>query len=228
MAGCQPGAKGMNGYPSHWYDDEGKIPCPARDCGMLFTRNTIHRLGLHWINEDDAPITLQIKAEHSILHSMILQRKCPYCDFATPDHRKLFHHEETEHGSSNLSRLNGVVSLARQGNYYKKVHPIIFQRLVRNIWENSLLRNSLFRRATDMEGPIPVKGFVPMQPTPEFLPWILGPPHVYLPGEDPAYPMVSPQDFLKHLAPTDAYRLKDPIWEYRWDELRRRYASGEL
>lgn len=48
LIGCQPGLEGMSGYLAHWYDNEGSIACPARDCSMQFHN------GLNEISDPDS------------------------------------------------------------------------------------------------------------------------------------------------------------------------------
>ncbi|CAF9939169.1 MAG: hypothetical protein ALECFALPRED_008000 [Alectoria fallacina] len=226
LAGFQHGTSAMLGYPEHWYDDDCNIPCPARDCNMLFHRRNIHQLGLHWENavnpESRPPMTALTHAEHGILYHMLVQMTCPYCQFATVyGPRQVFDHEARQHGSSNTSRLNGVITLARQGGHYELAHPAIFKRMVLKIWENGHLRRSVLRRAHN--------GHLVMDPKQEDLESALSPPdlHPGVPGA-PVCTAVRHQDFLMHLYPTHAYSGLDPFWKATWEDVRLRYNSGEI
>ena len=222
--GWQPGVEGMSGYPNDWYNVNGNIPCPARDCYMVFDSSNIHNLASHWNDPKNPAMSILTKVEHSILFNMLNQGSCPLCGMATAGGKYLYSHEKERHKTSFLSNLEGFICLVRHVSPLKGhqewAHQAIFQRLGLNIRDDAALRRDLERRASHEPGYQPGTGIAV----------ILSPPG-NRPG-GPTAPKNTPipaDDFLKHLAPTAAYLAQgDPSWAYTWQDLRIRYASGKI
>lgn len=244
LLGWQPGFEGLRGYPDHWYDENGNIPCPARDCPMLFDASNIHYLARHWNTDTVSEPSILTNAEHEILYNMLLRWPCsvpvttvynPVCNMfniSTRGGKELLYHEATVHGDMFFNHMNTFVSLVRDypdhGNYpdygnplgyQRPVHEAIFTRLLLRIGEDDHLRKAIFRRA---------------KAEPNFdstgLDIILSPPNRRLGGPDaPIHRPIPSRDFLKDLWPWEEYvRNEDSSWRKTWEDLRRRYELGEI
>ena len=241
LFGWHPGIEGLGGYPCHWYDEDGKLPCPARDCSLLFDRSNIHHLACHWdtafhtpndfVKAFPAPSLLTI-VEHHILLLMLYRFYCsvPSCGTKTEGGKELLCHEANYHGpifSNHMHRdtnhLHGFVSVLRDDGYFVSpkqwLYQAIFTRLSLLIGEDDHLREAIFRRAK-ADPSIHSTG----------LDIILSPPNRRPGGPDaPIYIPIPSRDFLQNLRPTEEYlRDVDPSWNETWEDLRRRYATGEI
>ena len=221
LPGEQPGYQGIQGYPDHWYDANGNIPCLARACLRLFTIDNIDELAEHWSGKHDSTVTALTMAEHHILYTMLVQGQCDLCFRHFSEPRQLFWHEMAEHGSDNLSRLRRSVYLARLTGHISSALPAIFARMVWTIWEIPDVIFAIFRRANN--------GEIPVDPQPEELAVILSPPESRPGGPTaPVWTLIEVDNFLSHLAPTDAYRQIDPTWDVTWQCLRKWYLDGDI
>lgn len=235
LLGFEPGVEGLVGYPNHWYDQDGKVPCPARDCPVRFDASNIGDLTRHWYAKfygpgypDEAvpaPSFLTI-AEHDILYNMLTRYYCPvpFCDtFIPKGGKELLYHEAEFHGHIFFNHMNGFVSLVRDyGNpigSQQLVHEAIFTRMLLLIGENDQLRMAIFRRAK-AEPSIDSSA----------LDKILSPPNKRPSGpEAPIWEPIPSRDFLQDLWPTEEYlRDVDSSWKQTWKDLRMRYERGEI
>ena len=206
--GWQPGVEGMSGYPDDWYNVNGNIPCPARDCYMVFDSSNIHNLASHWNGPENPALSKLTKAEHYVLFVMLNQGSCPLCGVATAGGKYLYSHEKERHKSSMLSNLEGFVRLVRYVSplrgHQEWAHQAIFQRLAISIRNDVALIQALNRRQRYEPYHYPGIG----------IDLILSPPGIRSGG--PTAPVNTPipaDDFLRHLPPTTAYlEQEDTSW----------------
>lgn len=104
--------RAIDGWPDHWYNYEGYIPCPARGCIKVFDNISIRRRGRHWYDEEPESPSYN---DHGILLAIDRQTDCVYCTYHNDRSLKnLLAHEKNQHGSSDMSTMEGYLRLMRR------------------------------------------------------------------------------------------------------------------
>ena len=130
---------GDAGWPAHWYNNDRHIPCLAQRCDKVFhTSEEFKQRRFHWNN--DVPLSRSYH-DHKILLAMNTQTRCVWCNYQNNSLKDLLYHERKvhegkEHGTSNMSSIEGYLSLMRSNRTHDdanacKVHA--FERMVINI-----------------------------------------------------------------------------------------------
>ena len=207
-------------WPRHFYNAEGQIPCQARGCDRVFNDD---RKG---DQQRISHVTGTRNAEHQIIVCMDRQIGCVYCEYRVQfrERRQLFNHEETAHGTRNMSTLTSFITLARRGDIVGDLGRLaakpIFDRMISNLYRQvpSAPRLLYYRAHSQETDHVGEDDFIKI-----LAPQWTGPDEATLPGST----LVHPNDFLWHLRPD----WSQPTWEERWwskvwNLLREMYKKG--
>ena len=107
-----PGPLINAGWPDHWYNDNHDIPCVAKGCDKVFhTANEFGKRRCHW---SSSPPLSPSCHDHSILLAMNNQTRCVWCNYRNVNSLScLLYHERMEHGTRNMSSIEGYLSAMR-------------------------------------------------------------------------------------------------------------------
>ena len=211
-------------WPSTWYKD-GKIPCPATNCGEVFSENVSKReLSNHWMENlfpsKQVPATI-MDSEHSILYHLLYQDSCPrpHCSKTFANINDLFLHETSEHTNLDTFSIEGFIRAVRLGwnseQGHKAIEPI-FRRLMHKL-RSDPVAIPLYQHA---------KVDFPNKLTEEELIDVRIPSYLHEMHGAPYYKPIFPDDFLQHLNPK--FGVSDTKWEQSWNRLRQAYAEGSI
>lgn len=208
-------------WPRHFYNAEGMIPCQAQGCDRVF--NDDRRGDQKRISH----VTGTSGAEHRIIECMDRQIGCSYCEYrVVTQRRQLFNHEETAHGTRNMSTLTSFIGLARRGDIVgdlgtRAAQPI-FDRMIRTIYNEfpsvpRLLYYRVHRQVVDeVEQHDLIKILAPHWTGPED-------------GTLPGTTLVHPKDFLWDLHPNWVLPTREEVWWSEvWWVLRDMYTRGVI
>ena len=211
--------RAIEGWPDHWYNRDGYIPCPARGCTMVFHDGNITGRGHHWYGPSSS--TSPIYNDHGILLAINRQQDCVHCGYHNDisySLTRLLAHEQDVHGCSHMSTIQGYLSLMRHGLITDEARVCsdhAFQSLLYNVW-NSPYRRSLLRRAYPHLLPHEADMWRDLEPMVAYQNFQARRPHSAV---------ILARDFLTHLHP----RLDDrSSWPAIYHELRARYANGSI
>ena len=129
-----PKPLGYAGWPGHWYNKNRDIPCVAKGCDKVF--HTVDEFGkrrFHW--SSSSPLSPSYH-DHHILLAMNSQSRCVWCNYHSVSLKTLLAHEKKEHKTSNMSSIEGYLSLMRSGFTYDDANACkdqAFERMVINI-----------------------------------------------------------------------------------------------
>lgn len=215
----------IGGWPDHWYTDASHthIFCQARGCDKVFNEDEFVWRDRHYRTESQNPFSTS-RSDHDILLAINEQYKCVHCSYHDKDLQNLLAHEETKHGTSKMSTVQGWLYLLRRGvavNGSRAYEDPVYERLLDNIWNSPHreYRNRLLFRVY-----------------PELLPkdaweggmWRYLDPilaHQNIQSGRPHANVILAEHFLIHLRPESGDLL---AWRDTYHELRARYAEGSI
>ena len=223
-------------WPGHWYGADGNVRCIVPNC-PFFTQSP--RSEQQWTDLNDHCREMQ-ESEHGLLEAMLKQTICAIdgCSYEAPKgkqgykRRRLFEHEQSTHHSAAMSNICSFVTLAREGRIIiypdgtvfgaadKSYESIIFNRMLEKVralpssWTDVLFGKNGFKHRGEH--------------TDANLRDILARDISTPAGENPnQWRPVPTDDFLSHCHP-DPYDPADGFWYEVWEELRNRYANGQI
>lgn len=130
----------IGGWPNHWYTNGAHthIACQARGCDVVFGPDDFRQRGTHYrIKSHSADVIT--RSDHSILLAINSQWKCAHCEYHNQNLQTLLAHEQTQHGTSHMSTVQGYLHLMRQGVAVDRAHTCrdsVYKRLMDNIWNS--------------------------------------------------------------------------------------------
>lgn len=219
-------------YPEHWYHNRDQLHCIVPDCG--FVTPSIY-IQLQW-HQLDYHCTETPGAEHKVLKSLLHQSCCAidgcqhlaFRSGASKRLRALFAHEESTHGSLDMSHICSFVKLAREGRILSGRHRepephcerLTFFRMMEKIQALPVAAVELLFRKS---------GFHNLdQQTPENMGRILTADPLAQHGESPPYWWpVRVDNFLWLCRPIPNDPV-DELWRILWTRLRAEYADGRI
>lgn len=208
--------RAIDGWPEHWYNAEGYIPCPARGCNKVFDSTHVRYMGHHWYDQDPGSPSYN---DHRILLAIRRQIDCVYCDYHNDlSLKELLAHEREVHGSSNMSTMQGYLYLMRRGldtDEARVCRDNAYQRLKENIW-NSPYRHQILSRVWPQLVPHEARMERHLGPILGWQNEQLGRPHATV---------ILARDFLTHLRPKPDDQSS---WPATYHALRARYAEGSI
>ncbi|CAD6577132.1 MAG: hypothetical protein ASARMPRED_008136 [Alectoria sarmentosa] len=210
-----PRERAIEGWPDHWYNQQGYIPCPAHGYTKLFDSGNIRWRGHHWYDRDPASPSYN---DHAILLAIHRQIDCAHCDYHNDlSLKELLAHEQARHGSSHMSTMQGYLCMMRQGldtDEARVCRGAAYQRLMQNIWD-SPYRNRLLSRVYPQMLPHEARMRRDLLP-------ILA--HQNLQAGRPIITVILARDFLTHLRPTPG---DQSAWPATYRELRARMGKDK-
>ncbi len=217
-------------WPDEWYYDQDYIRCIVPHCGFITDNPTME---WQWSQIHDHCKETP-GAEHGLLRIMLRQTSCAIGDCKHPSFkyhppsstvRMLFKHEETAHGSAEMSSISSFVRLARESRIRvgtgakpeKNCEKLAFDRMMTKVRALPAAHLSLLFQ---------MSGCQPHQHTYEDLRKILTHDPMKQPGDNPPYWWpVSGEHFLLFCHPLPS----DPVnWHTLWTDLREKYADGRI
>lgn len=210
--------RAIDGWPDHWYNRDGLIPCPARGCTKVFNSGNIRWRGHHWYDHEPGSPSY---SDHAILLAIHRQEACVYCPYRNDASLKdLLAHEQTQHGTNNMSTIPGYLRLMRHGlnthtDEARVCRGEAYKRLKLNIW-NSPYRDRLLSRGFPQVMPHQHRGVESLDPILSHQNYEAGRPHAVV---------ILARDFLTHLRPQPRDHAG---WHETYHALRALYAEGRI
>lgn len=220
-------------WPAHWYDGPHRIRCIVENCGFATDTQALPEQWAQLHNH----CARRSGPEHALVEIMLRQTNCALCANGRVESgprdvtfRRLFQHENNDHGSARMFHIPSFVLLARDfsirfgvGGGHMATEPncarLAFDRMIEKVsWTIPFAAlDLLFQRSGFYAGP----NSEGLRRILSFDPWTQFNPNApdWLPV--PAY------RFLLFCRPHDNHPADDN-WRWVWWNLRKYYANGDI